>query len=139
MAIGSPTDRSTRTFQALSVTTRELVFLKDTWRVIHPGVLPEHDIYALLASKKVPHVAIMIIYHDMLNEATPTKDFADEEWVRFKGPRSFRKFQHYGLVLKEVGRPAQSFYNMKELNQVFRDALQGTFSHYPASIPLANG
>jgi hypothetical protein len=142
MGIGSPTGRSTRTFQALSLTTKKLVFLKDTWRVIHPGVLPEHDIYASLASKEVPHVATMIAYHDMLNEATQTKDFAGEEWVRFKDsdpPRSFRKFQHYRLVLKEVGRPLQSFENVKELVQVFRDTLQGTFSHYPAFISLANG
>ena len=142
MGIGSPTGRSTRTFQALSVTTKERVFLKDTWRVIHPGVLPEHDIYRLLALKQVPHVATMITYHDMLSEATKTKEFADAEWLKNKDgdpPRSFRKFQHYRLVLKEVGHPLESFRNVKELIQVFRDALQGTFSHYPAFISLANG
>ena len=142
MGIGSPTGRSTRTFQALSVTTKELVFLKDTWRVIHPGILPEHDIYALLALKQVHHVATMIAYHDMAHEATRTKDFAGAKWLKFKDgdpPRSFRKFQHYRLVLKEVGRPLQSFRNVKELIQVFRDALRGTFSHYPAFISLANG
>ena len=139
MGIGSPTGRSTRTFKALSLTTKKLVFLKDTWRVIHPGVLPEHDTYELLASKQVSHVATMITYHDILTEVTKTKDFADEKWVRFKGPRSFRKFQHYRLVLKEVGRPVQSFRNVKELIQVFRDALHGTFSHYPAFTSLANG
>ena len=47
-----------------------------------------------------------------------------------KAQRSFRKFQHHRLVLKEVGRPVQSFRNVKELIQVIRDALQGTFSHY---------
>jgi hypothetical protein len=46
-------------------------------------------------------------------------------------PQSFRKFQfqHYRLVLKEVGLPVQSFRKVRELIQVFRDALQGTFSH----------
>ena len=128
---------SSSSFQSLSVTTKELVY---TCRVNHPGVLPKHDIYALLASKQVSYVATMIAYHDMPpHEATRTKDFSGAEWLKFKdagnSPRSFRS----RLVLKEVGRPLQSFRNVKELIQVFRDALQGTFSHYPTFISLANG
>ena len=127
MGVGSPTGRSTRTFKALSLTTKEVVFLKDTWRVIHPGILPEHEIYAMLDSQGIPHVATLITSHDMEEQVTRTKDFARKEWVKFEGPELFRTFQHYRLVLEEVARPLQSFRNVRELIQVFRDALHGMF------------
>jgi hypothetical protein len=53
-------------------------------------------------------------------------------------PRHVQLAGHYRLVLKEVGLPVQSFRNVRELIQVFRDALQGMFSH-PAFISLADG
>ena len=125
MGVGSPTGRSTRTFKALSVKTKSVVFVKDTWRVIHPGILPEHEIYNMLDSQGIPHVATLITYHDMEEQVTRTKDFARKGWVKLEGPESFRRFQHYRLVLGEVARPLQSFRNVRELIQVFRDALHG--------------
>ena len=103
------------------------MFLKDTWRVIHPGILPEHEIYQILASQGIPHVATLITSHDMKEQVTRTKDFARKEWVKFEGPELFRTFQHYRLVLGEVARPLQTFRNARELIQVFRDALHGMF------------
>ena len=78
--------------------------------------------------KGISHIATLITHHDMVNQVTRTKDFVKEEWVKFKGRESFRKFQHYRLVLEEVGRPIHLFRNVKELIQVFRDAIQGTVS-----------
>ena len=52
IGIGSPTGQSTHTFKALCVATKKLVSSKDTWRVIHPGILPKHKIYTALASKR---------------------------------------------------------------------------------------
>ena len=53
-------------------------------------------------------------------------------------PQSVQKFQfqHYRLVLKEVGRPVRSFRKVRELIQVFRDTLQGTFNSHPDFISL---
>ena len=99
-------------------------FLKDTWRVIHP----EHEIYTtMLASQGICHVATLITSHDMEEQVTRTKDFARKDWVKFEGPELFRRFQHYRLVLGEVARPLQTFRNVRELIQVFRDALHGMF------------
>ena len=95
---------------------------QDNWRVIHPGILPEHEIYAMLDSQGIPHVATLITSHDMEEQVMRTKDFA-----RFEGLQLFRTFQHYRLVLGEVARPLQSFRNVRELFQVFRDALHGMF------------
>jgi Fungal protein kinase len=57
--------------------------------------------------------------------------------VKSECPKSLRNFQQHRLVLREIVHPIQSFRNVRELIQVFRDALYGTFS-LPASISLAN-
>src|SRR5271154_3156231 len=59
MGTGSPTGRSTRTFKALCMQTKKIVFLKDTWRVISNRLLPEHEVYRKLADAQVPHVAAL--------------------------------------------------------------------------------
>ena len=97
-----------------------MTFMPVTQRLaLSPNMIAVH----YQASGKVSHIATL---RDMFNQAD-------------KGLRSFQKFQHYRLVLKEIGRPVQSFRNVMQLIQVFRDALQGTFSHYPVFISLANG
>jgi len=125
MGTGSPTGRSTRTFKALCMWTRKIVFLKDTWRVMSPGLLAEHEIYGKLAEARVPHVATLEAFTDVHGQATRTDKFQQETWVKSSGPRRLRKFQHYRLVLKEFARPIQLFQDVKELVQAFRDALEG--------------
>ena len=125
MGAASPTGRSTRTFKALHMQTGNIVFLKDTWRVVSPGLIPEHAVYNKLADKNVPHVATVLAYQDLPGHVTRTADYENAPWVRLTGTGRFRKFQHYRLVLREVANPIQSFRNTKELVQVFRDALKG--------------
>ena len=81
----------------------------------------------MLASQGIPHFATLITSHAMEEQVTRTKDFARKDWAKFEGPELFRRFQHYRLVLGEVARPLQTFRNMRELIQVFRDALHGMF------------
>ena len=91
----------------------------------------------MLDSQGIPHVATLITSHDMEEQVTRTKDFARKEWVRLKGPELFRKFQHYRLVLGEVAHPLQTFRNVRELIQVFCDALHGMFC-FSTSILVAD-
>jgi hypothetical protein len=105
--------------------TRKIVFLKDTWRVLSPRLLPEHEIYGKLAEAKVPHVATLEAHNDVEGHVTKTSELQWESWVKFEGNRRFRKFQHYRLVLQEYARPIQLFRNIRELIQAFRDALEG--------------
>ena len=66
---------------------------------------------------------------DSSNEAglSPRLGFCKKGMGKFEGPELFRRFQHYRLVLGEVARPLQTFRNVRELIQVFRDALHGMF------------
>ena len=80
-----------------------------------------------MGSQGILHVATLIAYHHMVDQVTRTKDFARKEGVKSEGLELFRKFQHYRLVLEEVARPLQSLRDVRELIQVFRDALHGVF------------
>ena len=97
--------------------TGNIVFLKDTWQVVSPGLIPEHAVYNKHADKNVPHVATVLAYQDLPGHVTHTVDCENAPWVRVA--------QHYLLVLREVANPIQSFRNTKELVQVFCDALKG--------------
>jgi hypothetical protein len=129
MGTGSPTGRSTRTFKALCMQTKRIVFLKDTWRIMSTGLVPEHEVYKKLAGAQIPHIASLEAFHDIDGQVTQIDEFQWKPWVKFLGPRRFRKFQHYRLVLQEFARPIQSFQNIRELIQVFWDALEGTSFH----------
>ncbi|KAG6852665.1 hypothetical protein C0991_010102, partial [Blastosporella zonata] len=49
----SPIGRSTRCFKAYSKTTKGLVLLKDTWRLMSPHLIPEDEIYKKLQAAQV--------------------------------------------------------------------------------------
>ena len=51
MGISSPTGRSARGFRTFCEQSEKLVSMKDTWRVIISGRLPEHKIYEGRTSK----------------------------------------------------------------------------------------
>ena len=53
MGISSATGRSARGFRTFCEQSEKLVFMKDTWRVIISGQLPEHKIYERLYGKNV--------------------------------------------------------------------------------------
>ena len=128
MGTASPTGRSTRTFHALHLQTGNIVFLKDTWRVISPGLIPEHEVYDKLKAANVPNVASVLTYKDIDGHVTRTLNFEQAPWLKSRGTRRFRKFQHYRLVLHQVARPLESFLNTKVLVRVILDALEGKFN-----------
>ena len=90
------------------------------------GLLPEHEIYKKLVDGQIPHVATLEAFHDIDEQVTQTDKFQWKTWVKFLGPRRFRKFQHYRPVFQDFARFIQSFRNVGELIQAFWDALEGT-------------
>ena len=97
MGIASPTGRSTRTFKALCMQTKKIVFLKDTWRVISDGLLPEDQIYAKLAEVQVPHVATLEAFHNVDGQVTRTHEFQSESPEESRDPIS--RAVYVGLIL----------------------------------------
>ncbi|PPQ77046.1 hypothetical protein CVT25_014863 [Psilocybe cyanescens] len=124
MATASPTGRSTRTFKAYDEETEEYVFLKDTWRIIASSLKPEHESYAALAAAGVHHIPTVAAYHDMDDQVTQTSLTLKPDTKRGDLANTFRKFQHYRLVLKEFAKPLEEFKDVKELLTAFSDAIQ---------------
>ena len=123
MGVSSPTGRSTRTFTAFCERNKKLVFLKDTWRVVISGQLPEHEIYEKLHKNKVRNIARLIIGADILEHKTITHE-ATEIFPNRDFP-TFRKFRHYRLALEDVGHDLRNFSSVKDLVKVIRDATIG--------------
>ena len=134
MGTASPTGRSTRTFLALHLQTGNVVFLKDTWRVLSQGLIPEHEIYDKLKAANVSNVASVLTYQDIDGHVTKTSNFEQAPWLKSSGTQRFRKFQHYRLVLHQVARPIESFPNTKVLAQVILDALEGKSNSFRSLI-----
>ena len=123
MGASSPTGRSTRAFTAFCERNKKLVFLKDTWRVIISGQLPEHEIYEKLHENNVRNIAQLIKGADILDHKTITHEateiFPNKDFL------TIRKFRHYRLALKDVGHDLRSFSSVKQLVKVIRDATIG--------------
>ena len=100
MGTGSPTGRSTRAFKALCMQTKRILFLKNAWRIMSPGLVPEHEVYIKLADAQIPHVATLEVFHDIDGQVTQTDEFQWKTWVKFLGPRRFRNLQHYRLGIR---------------------------------------
>ena len=123
MGASSPTGRSTRAFTAFCERDKKLVFLKDTWRVIISGQLPEHEIYEKLHKNNVRNIARLIKGADILEHKTITHE-ATEKFPN-KNFSTIRKFRHYRLALEDVGHDLRKISKVKDLMKVIRDATIG--------------
>ena len=64
------------------------------------------------------------------NKVTQTRDFAQEEWVKFNSPSllQFLDVPAWSTCLTRSWMPSsESFRNVREVIQVFRDTLHGLF------------
>ena len=123
MGASSPTGRSTRAFTAFCERDKKLVFLKDTWRVIISGQLPERKIYEKLHKNNVRNIARLIKGADILEHKTITHEAT--EIFPNKNFSTIRKFRHYRLALEDVGHDLRKISKVKDLVKVFRDATIG--------------
>src|SRR6266404_930493 len=127
--------RSTVGYIGYDMETTNLVYLKDFWRTDLPGIQKEGDVYRELHSAKVPNIARLGLAGDVPRtpgsvdtepgdfQRTRTQDFGD-------GPGRERvdPYVHYRLVLETLGRPLTTFKSTRQLCEVIRDAIVGTWT-----------
>lgn len=119
----SPTGRGTHGYFAYDVQERRVVYLKDTWRIDNPFFEKEGVTYRHLHAHGVPHIATLLCAGDVHGQATRTQEYASKEWCfRTVG---IHRFQHYRLVLKEVGKDLSEYDDARMLAIVIRDAVIG--------------
>ncbi|KAI0699935.1 hypothetical protein C8T65DRAFT_831738 [Cerioporus squamosus] len=92
------------------------VYLKDAWRVDHPGIEREGCVLETLNHHKVPFVPTLVCHGDLEGQATKSQDAwaqrqAKDPQVKrnHQTKRTFKRHQHYRLVVAEVGKPLEEF------------------------------
>ncbi|GJJ11142.1 hypothetical protein Clacol_005373 [Clathrus columnatus] len=76
----SPFSRSTRGFIAYSVSEKEYVFVKDTWRL--SSQTPEHQIYAQLKENNVDYIATVLNSGDILDQQARIQNYTSASWAK---------------------------------------------------------
>ena len=104
-----------------------MVFFKEQWRANAIGVHPELETYQRLHEHNVSHIATAIAGGDVRGERglhkTISQRYFDKEGIDMHERIQTR------LVLKEVGRPLESYADSIDLILVVNDALQGVCLH----------
>lgn len=116
----SPTGRATKGYAAYDVANVRLVFLKDAWRAVSDQIHPELDTYIVLNRDQVCNVPTVLGGGDVGAQRTITQEYLPEE----KKPR---ERAHGRLILKELGRPLESYEDSPELMVVVMHAIEGEF------------
>jgi len=128
--------RATFGYIAYDVERGELVYLKDFWRVDHPEIQKEGDVYRELHEAEVRNIAKMGRAGDVRSSAndgqvrasvgvqrTRTQDYLNYPWC--PGRPMVEPYIHYRLVLETVGVPLNRFKSTRQLCEVIRDAIAG--------------
>ena len=127
------TGNGTKGWGAYCVEDKTMVFLKEQWRVNAPGAHPEVETYKRLHRHDVRNVATAIAGGDVLGphgyQTTLSQRIFDKEGVEVPERIQTR------LVLREFGRPLETYEGPKELINVTTHALIGTIQYSPI-MPL---
>ncbi|EIW78346.1 hypothetical protein CONPUDRAFT_83790 [Coniophora puteana RWD-64-598 SS2] len=125
------TGSSTRTTALWDLTTGKKVFLKDLWRPDSASAEKEGDIYRLLQSHNVPHIAPMERSGDVPSihgARTRTQDYSKQYLgIRISG------YVHYRLILGIVGKRLSQFSTPSQLVSALADALEAHKGAYESA------
>lgn len=123
----APIGRGTRGWVAYCVDDATLVFMKEQWRANAVGVHPELETYSRLREHGVRNVATAIAGGDVGSSRglhkTASQRFFDKDGKDIPERIQTR------LVLKEVGRPLESYEDSIEMILVITQALKGMDTH----------
>jgi len=126
--------RATFGYIAFDVERGELVYLKDFWRVDHPEIQKEGDVYRELHEAGVRNIAKMGRAGDVRSttndgqvrasvQRTRPYDYLNHSWC--PGRPVVEPYVHYRLVLVTVGMPLNRFKSTRQLCEVIRDGIVG--------------
>ncbi|KAH9932248.1 uncharacterized protein B0H18DRAFT_987237 [Fomitopsis serialis] len=102
--------KRTKCYIAYEVSRNRLVFLKDYWRSNTHTTKPEGEVLKELRAAGVQSVP------------TPVAEGIDEKIER-RPPTALQ--YHYRLVIKEIGRPLDTFSSALQLVEIIYDVLEG--------------
>lgn len=140
----TPVGRATRGYVAIETTRtqestemdqpRVPLFLKDTWRVDHPLLKAERQIYKLLEKYNVKRVPTLICGGDVEDQGglqkTVVQDWVDRQKLRIWYARIRTHFHH--RLVQNLAYPIESANDSKEMTTAFYDALGGIYIYLSA-------
>ena len=134
-ALYAPPGRATRGFKAYDIATSQVVFLKDSWRIVLPGIKPEGLVYAKLNSANVRWTPNCLAWGDILDpyHITQTQNFTQAKWARTSNDASnnspnkhqFLCHRHTRLVLNLIGSTLLEYQSSFEMVSAVRNGLIG--------------
>ena len=108
--------RGTRGYVAVRVDANDdlrgpFVYLKDAWRVDHPGIEREGSVLEALNAKDVPFVPTLVCHGDLAGpgQRTSSQRIWQEDKKNEGKSCPMKNHRHYRLVVAEVGRPLDQF------------------------------
>ena len=127
--------RATFGYIAFDVERGNLVYLNDFWRVDHPEIQKEGDVYRELLEAEVRNIAKLGRASDVRSTIDDGQVRASVVVQRTRTQDSFESFMvpglavkpyvHYQLILETVGMPLNRFKSTRQLCEVIRDAVIG--------------
>ncbi|KAI0066571.1 hypothetical protein BV25DRAFT_1770945, partial [Artomyces pyxidatus] len=122
--------RATRATIALDMERDVLVFLKDSWRVAHPGCDREGDIYRRLHEHHVPYIPEFEcagdVYSGKFCQRTVTPQYAKKPWAC--KAKLLIHYVHYRIALGTIGVSMKHFDSGQQVCRAIRDAAEGPLS-----------
>ena len=86
------------------------VYLKDAWRVDHPGIEQEACVLEDLNRHEVPFVPTLVCHGDLEGQVTKSQDACAKRQAKNRKLKcTFKRHQHYRSVVAEVGKPLEHF------------------------------
>ena len=127
--------RATFGYITFDVERGNLVYLNDFWRLDHPEIQKEGDVYRELLEAEVRNIAKLGRASDVRSTIDDGQVRASVVVQRTRTQDSFESFMvpglavkqyvHYQLILETVGMPLNRFKSTRQLCEVIRDAVIG--------------
>jgi len=135
LTLYAPPGRATCSFEAYDIATSQVVFLKDSWRIMLPGIKPEGLVYAKLNSANVCWTPNCLAWEDILDpyHITQTQNFTQAKWARTLNDalnnslnkHQFLCHQHTCLILNVIGSTLLEYQSSFEMVSTVRNGLIG--------------
>ncbi|KDQ11171.1 hypothetical protein BOTBODRAFT_468590 [Botryobasidium botryosum FD-172 SS1] len=132
--------RATRGYWAVDANTKEIGFLKDTWRLCRDNTDLEGGVLQRLNAAGVRNVPSLICHGDvgkipgLTDQRTRTNEYMACPWVCRSSRLRVVPHVHYRMFTRLAGYPLSSFKDSKELLKCARDVYHAVMDAHRANL-----
>ncbi|KAF9262618.1 hypothetical protein L218DRAFT_394084 [Marasmius fiardii PR-910] len=115
-----------RCYKVWDPETKQVLLMKDTWRVTEKGVMEEGAVYSLLKKEGVRNILMVIAYGDVFCPDGQTRQDTKTQEFGPKDDNSHKQLKghcHTRLVFKECGRDVRNANSVGEMISAIHDSI----------------